>query len=148
MFSASDIRRISQAIAEAERRTSGEIRVHVEMRPQGQALDQARRVFLRLKMNRTKDRNGVLLFLSPRTRTIAIVGDAGIHEKVQTGFWDETRDLILAQFRAGRFLEGVIAGIHKAAESLSAYFPRHPDDVDELSNDVSLSKDEKPDLRG
>lgn len=132
---------IAGAIEEAERKTSGEIRVHIEPRLKKDAMDRAGEVFRRLKMHRTRDRNGVLILIAPNSRAFAIVGDTGIHRVASAGFWDETRDVMQAHFREDKFLEGVLSGIRKVAEALKVHFPHRPDDVNELPDDVSVSKE-------
>ena len=140
-FTNAEIRKIADAIADAELETSGEIRVHIEPRLKGDALERAVLIFRRLKMDRTKERNGVLILIALKSRAFAILGDVGISEKAPPDFWNITRDLMQAYFREDRFLEGVIAGVHKAAESLRTHFPHRRDDTNELSNDVTISKE-------
>jgi len=136
-FSKEDERRIIEAIREAEGRTSGEIRVHLEPKVNGDPLEAAAAVFHRLKMDRTAERNGVLIFLVPKEHKFAIFGDKGIHEKVPPGFWEEVRDIMREHFRQGRFADGVCEGIRRAGEKLAAYFPRKDDDINELTDEIS-----------
>ncbi len=137
MLTQTDIRRVSAAIAEAELQTSGEIRVHVEPGMKGDVMDCAVRVFQRLKMHRTKERNGVLILVAPRRRAFVILGDTGIHDKVPPGFWESVRDVMQSHFREGRTVEGILAGVQRAGEELRAYFPSKPDDRNELPNVVT-----------
>ncbi len=136
-FSREDEQRILEAIRQAERRTSGEIRVHLESKLGGDPLEAAAAVFHRLKMDRTAERNGVLIFLVPKEHKFAIFGDKGIHEKVPPGFWEEVRDIMREHFRQGRFADGVCEGIRRAGEKLAAYFPRQDDDINELTDEIS-----------
>ncbi|RMF24057.1 MAG: TPM domain-containing protein [Bacteroidetes bacterium] len=136
-FSKEDERRIIEAIREAEGRTSGEIRVHLEPKVNGDPLEAAAAVFHRLKMDRTAERNGVLIFLVPKEHKFAIFGDKGIHEKVPPGFWEEVRDIMREHFRQGRFADGVCEGIRRAGEKLATYFPRKDDDINELTDEIS-----------
>src|SRR5471030_3211005 len=87
--------RIVDSISEAERNTTGEIRVWISDRERPQALEAARSRFLKLRMDRTKHRNAVLIFIAPRSRTFAVVGDACIDEKVGEKFWSEVRDVMV-----------------------------------------------------
>src|ERR1051325_5829877 len=84
-----DEARIIGAIAEAERKTSGEIRVYVSHRRRADPLAYAQKRFLDLGMTRTRHRNAVLIYLVPRTRQFAVVGDQGVHEKCGNAFWQE-----------------------------------------------------------
>ncbi len=130
---------VIEAIRAAERKTSGEIRVHIEKNCRGEVLDEAVRVFRKLGMHRTAARNGVLVFIAPERREFAIIGDEGINAVVPPGFWDEERDLMLAHFREGQFGEGVCAAIGKVGEKLKAHFPVAADDENELPDEISYS---------
>ncbi|MCW3070536.1 MAG: hypothetical protein JWO44_426 [Bacteroidetes bacterium] len=131
---------IQDAIAAAELNTSGEIRVHIDDACKGDVLDQAALVFARLKMDKTKLRNGVLFYLAVNDQLFAILGDKGINEKVPADFWDNIRDAMLAHFKEQQFTEGLNKGIEMAGEKLKAHFPLEKDDTNELSNEVTFGK--------
>jgi uncharacterized membrane protein len=130
--------RIVAAIADAEKRTSGEIRVHVQPKAAGEIRTIAEKTFERLGMTKTVLRNGVLLFIASEEKKFVILGDRGIDEKVPAGFWDEIAAKLTIRFQAGELTEGIVDAIHSAGEQLLEYFPRATDDVDELSNDISV----------
>lgn len=134
------IAQIEDAVRAAERRTSGEVRVHIEeKRPAGQdALARAVEVFQALGMAGTAQRNGVLFYVATETRNFAVIGDAGIDAVVPAGFWDEVRDQVLAGFRRAQYAEGLVAGLTLAGEQLARYFP-YDDAIDrnELPDTVS-----------
>lgn len=138
LFTRQDKERITAAIAQAERKTSGEIRVHIDRRGEADPLRRAAEVFTQLGMDRTKARNGVLFYLAMAERQFVILGDEGINAQVPEGFWTGIRDTVLARFKAGLFVEGLVEGIGLAGEALAVYFPYQWDDTDELSNEVSL----------
>ena len=138
-LSGKDKHKISEAIQEAERLTSGEIRVHIKNKCSEDTLAEAKKVFLKLKMQKTKKRNAVLIFLALDSRRFAILGDAGIDAKVGATFWDHTRDQMAKHFSAGRVAQGVIAGVLSAGEKLEEHFPYRKNDRDELSNSVTAS---------
>jgi uncharacterized membrane protein len=139
VLAADDLDAIARTVAAAERRTSGQIRVHLERRAAGDALARARRVFRTLRMERTRHRNGVLLFLALDNHTFAIVADRGIHERVGDAFWDSVRDVLEAELRAGRMREGIVAAVAEIGRVLATHFPDRPDDVNELSDSVSTA---------
>lgn len=130
--------RIVDAIASAEKQTSGEIRVHVQPRARGEIRNIAERTFERLGMTNTALRNGVLLFIASEDSRFVILGDRGIDEKVQSGFWDAIAAALTNRFKAGEFTDGIVEAIRSAGEQLRTYFPRADDDVDELANDISV----------
>ena len=129
--------RIVAAIAEAESRTSGEIRVHVTRRKPKDPETRARRRFEKLGMTKTAHRNGVLIYIAPNLRRFQILGDAGIHEKCGDDFWKETASAMEEHFRKGQFTEGILAGVEKAGRLLAQHFPRNPGDSNELQDEVS-----------
>jgi len=131
--------RIVAAIKEAEHRTSGEIRVHLTKRYWGNILSAAARRFRKLKMDKTEQRNGVLLFLVPSRKEFAILGDEGINEKVPEHFGEDVRDLMEKYFQEEKYEEGVCRGIHLIGQKLKAYFPWQEDDKNELSDDISYA---------
>lgn len=136
-FQPEEEERIIEAIRRAEAHTSGEVRVHLEVKPKRPAAEEAVRVFRKLGMDKTKARNGVLILIAPERREFAIIGDQGIDEVVPTGFWDSTRDLMQEQFRHGDFCEGLVRAIDNVGSQLHTYFPYEEDDENELPDDIS-----------
>lgn len=128
---------VVEAIRQAEGLTSGEIRVHLKKKCGRDVLTEAKKVFSRLRMHRTKERNAVLIFIALESRQFAILGDRGIHERVGDLFWAETRDTMEACFTRGELKEGITAGVESVGKKLKAYFPRQAKDTDELSNTVT-----------
>jgi uncharacterized membrane protein len=128
---------IVQAIVEAEKNTSGEIRVHIEEHSEKSPLDRAQEVFFELKMNETQDRNGVLFYICVSDKKFAIIGDKGINDVVESDFWDCTKDTVIANFKEGNFKKGLVEGILQAGQRLKHYFPYQSDDTNELSNEIS-----------
>ncbi len=131
---------IASAIRVAETNTSGEIRVHIEKNCREDVLDRAAYWFEQLGMHKTKLRNGVLFYLAVEDRKFAILGDAGINQKVPADFWEDTKELVISKLKEGAFAEGLAAGIIKAGEQLKQHFPFKSDDVNELSNEISFGK--------
>ena len=128
---------IIAAIRKAERSTSGEIRVHLEENPSADALTEAKRIFRRLNMHKTVDRNGVLILLAPEQKQFAIIGDEGIDRVVEGDFWESERDLLQKYFREGHFCAGIVAAVDIIGEKLKAFFPVQKDDENELPHDIS-----------
>lgn len=129
---------IIQAIQDAEAETSGEIRVHIESNSGPDPLKRAKEVFEKLGMAKTKLHNGVLIYLAVNDRKFAIIGDQGIDRVVPENFWDDTKEQMSACFKAGHFVEGICLGIHSAGEHLAKHFPCQDDDVNELTDEISV----------
>ncbi len=129
--------RVVEAIRQAERNTSGEIKVHIENRCKGDVEQRSLFIFDKLKLNETQLHNGVLIYLAIKDHKFAILGDKGINDMVEDGFWNDVKDLMLNQFKEGRFAEGLEQGIMRCGEKLKAYFPYQSDDINEIPDDIS-----------
>jgi len=137
-FSAEQKTKIVDAVKQAELNTSGEIRVHLESSCKEDVLDHAAFIFDKLEMHKTELRNGVLFYLAAKDHKFAILGDSGINEKVPDHFWEDIKEMMAGEFKEGRFTEGLSKGIIMAGEQLKAHFPFQSDDVNELSDDISI----------
>jgi len=137
-LSAKEEEEVVEAIRMAEKATSGEIRVHIE-KSHGEMdiFERAIEVFHLLKMDNTKQENGVIIYVAIENRDFVIYGDKGINEVVPNDFWESTKDAIVAQFKAGNYKQGLIDGILKAGEQLNKHFPWSEDNTNELSNTIS-----------
>jgi uncharacterized membrane protein len=123
-FHGVDLGRIEDAVRTAERRTRGEIRVALaRFYFWGDVTRAARRAFARLHMDRTRERNGVLIFLAPWRRRFAVIGDSGIAERVDPGFWDDLVRPMSAALRTGDINGGLIRAIEAVGDRLAALFP-------------------------
>lgn len=136
-LTAEEEQEIVKAILTAEKNTSGEIRVHIEAHTRLNPMERAKEVFHLLKMDNTKDENGVLIYVAVNDRKFAICGDRGINKVVPDGFWDSTRNAIQKQFKKENFKQGIIDGILEAGKELEAHFPWQHGDKNELSDEVS-----------
>ena len=132
---------IKQSIEWAEKATSGEIRVCVESKCDLDAYERAVECFYDLKMDTTKLRNGVLVYVALDDKKFAIIGDKGINTLVSEDFWDSTKALMLEKFKIEQIAEGISVGIIEAGKQLKKYFPYSSDDVNELSDDIVFLKD-------
>ena len=131
-----DHERIVAAIAAAELRTSGEIRVVVSQQKTDEPVLAAQKHFERLGMTKTAARNGVLIFVAPASHTFAVIGDQGVHEKCGEAFWRELTASMTERFKRGEFTDALVLAIERAGALLAVHFPRRHDDRDELPNRV------------
>lgn len=139
-FSKEEKQRIMQAIAEAEKDSSGEVRVHIDNKCAGDVLDCASHAFAKLKMHKTKLRNSVLFYLAIHSKKFAILGDIGINQKVPENFWDEIKEEMVSAFLNGDYVGGLEQGVLKAGQQLKTHFPYQTDDINELSDEISFGK--------
>src|SRR5690554_4027018 len=136
-LSTDDERIIIDAIIAAEKNTSGEIRVHIEPHTDMSHFERAKEVFHLLKMDNTREGNGVLLYIAVNDKKFVIYGDKGIDRAVPKDFWDSTKALIENRFKQGDFKQGIIDGILKTGQELKKHFPWQPNDTNELNNEIS-----------
>lgn len=137
LFTSEDEDRLIAAINTAERNTSGEIRVHIDATCSGDPLERAKILFVRLKMDKTALRNGVLFYVASESQKLAVYGDEGIDKVVPPDFWNETVAGLVAAFKKGDYADGLVAAILSAGQQLGAHFPLADDDTNELSNDLT-----------
>jgi uncharacterized membrane protein len=124
-FSKGEKDKITAAIQEAELKTSGEIKVHVEEYcPKENPIERAKEVFCLLSLDNTALRNGVLFYLSIRDRQFAVLGDKGIYDAVGEELWEEERNLLHDYLHSGNTVEGLCLAINKAGEALERYLVR------------------------
>ena len=129
--------KIIEAIKIAEKNTSGEIRVHLEKETHKNTLERAKEVFYYLKMDETKDKNGVLFYLAVHDKKFAIIGDTGIDNKVPKNFWPSIKNAVLNEFKKENYTTGLIKGILETGKKLKEYFPISKKDINELSDKIS-----------
>lgn len=137
-FSPEEQQMLIESISKAELHTSGEIRLHLENFCFGNEVKAAQKVFTRLKMHQTTERNGVLVYVATLSRKVAVVGDQGIHEKLGSDYWQKLVDKIIIQFKANKKAEALAAAIIDCGEQLGKFFPLKNDDKNELNNSISF----------
>ncbi|ALJ06077.1 hypothetical protein APS56_13465 [Pseudalgibacter alginicilyticus] len=136
-LTAEEEQEIIEAIRIAEKNTSGEIRIHIEKTSKTDPFNRALEVFHYLKMDNTKQQNGVLIYVAVEDKSFVIYGDKGINDVVPKDFWDSTKNVIQSHFKNGRFKQGLLDGVLKAGEQLQTYFPWKHGDINELPNTIS-----------
>ena len=136
-----DQQKIVDAIRAAERVTSGELKVHVELRcPGGDAYKRAVTLFQRLGLTKTKERNAVLVYVATRDRKFSILGDSGIHEEVGSAFWAEAVQRMKVAFARGAFGEGIAGAVQSVGQRMAKKFPHKADDVNEIDNEITTDE--------
>lgn len=137
-FTSEEKIRIVDAIKEAEKNTSGEIRLHAENKCKIDVLDRATEVFATLKMHKTALRNGVLFYIAVEDHKFAILGDAGINAVVPSNFWVDIKSAMGEKFKNKQFCDGICEGILATGLQLKSHFPYQLDDINELPDDISF----------
>ncbi|WP_294082769.1 TPM domain-containing protein [Proteiniphilum sp. UBA5384] len=140
MLSKEELQRITESIQLAESHTSGEIRVCIARQCNGNPLEAALKKFHQLKINKTRLHNGVLIYVSPSNHKAAIIGDEGIHDMVNSGFWNEAMEKMLTYFKNGEITEGICKGVGKVGELIKSRYPVSDNDINELGDEVILEE--------
>lgn len=132
---------IVAAVRQAEKQTSGEVRVFIESKcSYVNAIDRAKELFEKLDMHKTEERNAVIVYVAIKHRQLAIFGDAGIYEKVGQKFWDEQLKQMLQHFNREDFVEGIATVVNHIGQALYQHFPYQKNDVNELPDDIVFGK--------
>lgn len=136
-FTDAEQQSLIDAIVQAELHTSGEIRLHLENFCFGSEVKAAQKVFRKLNMHQTRERNGVLIYIATLSRKVAIIGDQGIHEKLGTEYWENLVQQLITKFKENKKAEALAECIKDCGSQLGKFFPLSSDDKNELSNSIS-----------
>ena len=141
-FTAEEQQLIIEAIQNAERMTSGEVRVFVESKcSYMDAIDRAAELFFQLEMQKTDDRNAVLLYVAMKDRQLAVFGDEGIHKKVGNEYWNNEVHKMITNFNRENYAAGISEVVKDIGEALTKNFPYNNDtDKNELPDDIVFGK--------
>lgn len=137
-FTKDEQQQIVDAIREAERNTSGEIRVHLDNFCFGSVVKKAEKLFQKLGMFQTTDRNGILIYIAVLSHKIAVVGDKGIHQKLGTEYWENIVKEIVDAFAHHKKADGLTKGIINCGHQLKIHFPYQDNDKNELNDSISF----------
>ncbi len=141
-FTEEEVRLIVKSVKHAEQRTSGEVRVFVESRCRWvDAIDRAAELFFSLQMEKTENRNAVLIYVAVKDRQLAIFGDEGIHQKVGSSYWNNRVREMLGSFNKQNYAEGIANCAVQIGEALEKNFPYDiGTDKNELPDDIVFGK--------
>lgn len=129
--------RIVRAIKAAEAKTSGQIRVYVQRgKLEGDPAMAAREKFQKLGMQATRERNSVLIFVVPRARKFAVIGDEGVHQKCGDEFWQRLVDRMRIHFQNENFTDALLEAIQETGKLLAHHFPKGSSPQNELPDQI------------
>jgi uncharacterized membrane protein len=143
LLTSADKEAITKAIQLAEQNTSGEIRVFIESHVPKKlnSLQRAMEIFYKNKMNETKDRNGVLVYVAVNDKKLAIFGDQNIHDKVGIEFWYSQVQEMTGHFKKENYVNGIRLVVEEIGTALSSHFPYEGSkDINELSDEIIMGK--------
>jgi uncharacterized membrane protein len=129
--------RIVGAIRGAEAQTSGQIRVYIQRgKLEGDPVIAAQEKFQKMGMEATRERNSVLIFVVPRARKFAVIGDEGVHQKCGDQFWQQLVERMRVHFQSDNFTDALVEAIEEAGKLLAQHFPKSSTPRNELSDDI------------
>jgi uncharacterized membrane protein len=135
-LSEDEVARLEAKIAAAESRTSAQIKIAIASREWLGIKRRARRIFQAHGLDKTAQRNCVLVLLVLKNRELLIYGDEAVHQAVGQDYWNDVRDLMMAELRQGHFYDGLAVGVQRLGEKLAALFPVAQEARDEISNQL------------
>ena len=141
-FTTEEKQLITEAIQRAEKMTSGEVRVFVEGRcSYMDAIDRAAELFFNLQMQKTEDRNAVLIYIAMTDHQLAVFGDEGIHKKVGNEYWNMEVKKMITNFNRENYAKGISEVVEDIGEALTKHFPYNNNtDKNELPDDIVFGK--------
>ncbi len=130
-----------QAVQQAEKNTSGEVRIFVESKCEYMdAVDRARDIFFSLKMEKIKDRNAVLLYMAIDDRQLALFADEGIYQRLGQEYWDREAKKMIDSFTKNDYTGGVCVVVEEIGQALKKEFPYQSTDKNELPDQIVFGK--------
>ncbi len=129
--------RIVGAIKGAEAETSGQIRLYVQRgKLEGDPVIAAQEKFQKMGMETTRERNSVLIFVVPRARKFAVIGDQGVHQKCGDQFWEQLIERMRVHFRNENFTDALVEAIEEVGQLLAGHFPKTSASTNELPDNI------------
>ena len=98
--------------------------------------EMANRQFFMQGLHLTKDKTGVLIFVSSSEKYIEIMGDDGISSVLPEDYWDDLVTQFIARMKKSEIAEGFISVINQVGDKLSEKFPRQDDDENERPDNL------------
>ncbi len=103
---------------------------------QEEVYQRAIQLFYENKISMTRDRTGILIFISLLERKVEMLADCGINEKVEKDYWEKLVSALVIKIKEGKSTEGIITAINSCGENLANSFPIKADDTNELPDEL------------
>lgn len=139
MFNPTETKKLEAKIAAVEALTSAEFKIIICPHAWMGLKRKARKLFHKHGLDKTNERNAVLILLVEKDREFLIYGDKGIHSKVGEDFWLEVRDHMRTAFKEEGIAAGLSIGLLMLADILAEHFPE-TEQADVLSNTIIYEK--------
>ncbi len=139
-LTAEESEQVSRAITEAESRTSAEFKLLIVRHCIDDLRRKAARLFRKHGLDKTAQRNAVMIMIVTTNRELLIYGDQGIHQHVQDDYWNSVRDQIIEGFKAGQHGHALQQAIIAIGNTLAEHFPIQPGDINEIPDEVAYDE--------
>lgn len=136
LLTQNEIHMLETKISVLEKLTSAEFKIIFCQHAWAGIQRKAEKLFKKYGLDKTRERNAVLLLIVEKDRELLIYGDEGIHQKSSTEHWPAVRDAILEGFRSDDFYTGISTGIEMVVENLKQNFPADDNNHSEVSNEI------------
>jgi putative membrane protein len=97
--------------------------------------------FLEAGLSNTRDRTGILIFISYREKRIELLADSGISSLIPEEKWKGIVNDLIVEIKKKKIGEGIVKAVEECGELLSEHFPIKSDDTNELPNDINILED-------
>lgn len=92
--------------------------------------------FVASGIQETRDRTGVLIYISELEHRVEILADKGIHGICGTGYWEEQVARIVTGLKEKKGCDAIVQAIGQIGDKLAENFPPRADDTNEVDNEV------------
>jgi putative membrane protein len=90
--------------------------------------------FMTNGLGNTRDRTGIIIYISLMEKRVQIYADSGINSKVSDGTWTKPVQMIVTGIKENRFTEALIEALEYCGSILTEHCPPRPDDTNELDD--------------
>ncbi|MBN2460152.1 MAG: TPM domain-containing protein [Candidatus Cloacimonetes bacterium] len=104
----------------------------------GKVKERALRYFMESGVYNTRDRTGILIFISLLEKKVELVADSGIDARIEPGQWQQVVDNVIAGIKGDNFAGSLIEAVNACGNILQRHFPIRSDDSNELKNDLTI----------
>jgi putative membrane protein len=101
---------------------------------EAEVAEEALTCFFTEKLYKTRDENGILLFISLLERKVWVLADSGINNRIDPQQWQGIIDLITRGIKEKRQFEAICEAIRQIGSILTSHFPVKDNDTNELHN--------------
>ncbi|MDP8269690.1 MAG: TPM domain-containing protein [Candidatus Tenebribacter davisii] len=100
--------------------------------------ERATRYFMESGVFNTKDRTGILIFISIMERRVELLADSGINAMISKDKWQDIVNNIIKGIKENDITTHLTRSIDECGNLLAEHFPIQADDKNELTDDIDV----------